>query len=185
MHLQLSHSALRRSGAIPRSDGSRQAKSRLARRQYSLLAKFSMSPAALPRFPIQFQLQIPDLARRLRGRREDNCTCSHFLDGCGERVTQWTVILTNSEINLSAVCSISERRKRSRSAYRSSRRRRLGWTSITSGPATWWVSTVLSESISCSGCLNTREPSPVLGVLVRFGDLIQRARVELAEARRG
>jgi ABC-type long-subunit fatty acid transport system fused permease/ATPase subunit len=31
--------------------------------------------------------------------------------------------LTNSEINLSAVCSISERPKRSRSAYGSSRRR--------------------------------------------------------------
>src|SRR6516225_8909292 len=66
MHQQLSHSALRRSGAIPRSDESRQAKSQSARRQYSLLAKSSMSPAAPPRFPHSIPTTAPRLGTQIK-----------------------------------------------------------------------------------------------------------------------
>ena len=65
----LSHSALRRSGAIPRSDEPRQAKSRSARRQYSLLAKSSMSPAAPPRFPHSIPTTAPRLGTQIKGAK--------------------------------------------------------------------------------------------------------------------
>ena len=68
---QLSHWALRRSGAMPRSDSSRQAKLRSAPRQHSLLAKSSMLPAASSRFPhttpdnrARIGLQIKELKGR-------------------------------------------------------------------------------------------------------------------------
>jgi hypothetical protein len=53
----------------------------------------------------------------------DDRTARIFSMAVANELHSGAVILTNSEINLSAVCSISKRPKRNHSAYRSSRRR--------------------------------------------------------------